>query len=589
MFMAGGEVICRSESSAVWSSQTSTHKFLSRPSFSADWGDYVSFAKHLRDRADADGSDLILVDTGDRVEGNGLYDASEPKGEYTFDIAKEQQIDLICSGNHELYKANSSNNEYYKTVPNFKENYIASNLDIHDPETGEVKPLAQRFRKFTTKNQGIRILAFGFIFDFTDNANNTIIQPVEETVKEDWFQEAIRDKELDLIVVIGHVAIRSKEYDAVFKAIRSVKWDIPIQFFGGHHHIRDYRIFDKKSTALASGRYMETIGFLSIKGINAGSKSLAKGLEFSRRYIDNNLYSLQHHSGKDEKSFPTEHGRNVTNAIQTARTTLNLDKLHGCSPEDFWVNRVPYPHEQSLFSLLEQLILPEQLQKSSRAKDGKKALAITNTGAMRFDIFKGPFTKDSVYLVSPFTSGIHYVKDVPLKVAHKLLSLLNNEGPIVAASDAAGLPDLWMLAPPEQLHRGRAQANEFSRVFESVWSRFSDQIQLHDDKNLIPGYTTKDDAGSDGDDTKHSPIKFYDVPNCIQAPIGYKLTDDELPEVVDVVYNEFLEKWILLALEYLGEKHSVNDTAPYIEGQMMTDVITNWISRRWSVDGNKCP
>ena len=146
----------------------------------------------MHKRADEDGSDLLLIDTGDRVEGNGLYDASDPKGEYTFDIFKHQDIDVITSGNHELYKSNSSENEYYNTVPNFKHSYIASNLDIQNPKTGELEPLAPRFRKFTTKNQGIRIISFGFLFNFHGNANNTVVQPVQDTVKEQWFQDAIR-------------------------------------------------------------------------------------------------------------------------------------------------------------------------------------------------------------------------------------------------------------------------------------------------------------------------------------------------------------------------------------------------------------
>ncbi|KAH0182742.1 hypothetical protein KCU86_g12777, partial [Aureobasidium melanogenum] len=86
---------------------TDTHGWhgghLQEPQYSADWGDYISFAHHLRQKADNDGSDLLLVDTGDRVEGNGLYDASNPKGQYTFDIFKHQNIDIITSGNHELY------------------------------------------------------------------------------------------------------------------------------------------------------------------------------------------------------------------------------------------------------------------------------------------------------------------------------------------------------------------------------------------------------------------------------------------------------------------------------------------------------
>ena len=209
-----------------------------RASFSADWGDYVSFAKHLRDKADADGSDLLVVDTGDRVEGNAIYDSSKPRGKFTYEIAKEQHIDLISSGNHELYKADTAQGEYYHTVPDFKGSYLASNLDIYDPKTGTLEPLAPRFKKFTTKNQGIRILAFGFIFDFTGNANNTVVQRVEDTVKENWFKEALKDKELDLIIVFGHVDIRSPEYALLFSTIRSAHWDTPIQFFGGHSHIR---------------------------------------------------------------------------------------------------------------------------------------------------------------------------------------------------------------------------------------------------------------------------------------------------------------------------------------------------------------
>lgn len=57
-----------------------------RASFSSDWGDYVSFAKHMREKADADGSDFLLVDTGDRVEGNAIYDSSKPRGKSVMTI-----------------------------------------------------------------------------------------------------------------------------------------------------------------------------------------------------------------------------------------------------------------------------------------------------------------------------------------------------------------------------------------------------------------------------------------------------------------------------------------------------------------------
>ncbi|KAK0662794.1 Uncharacterized protein DIS24_g1582 [Lasiodiplodia hormozganensis] len=539
----------------------------------------------MRDRADADGVDLLLVDTGDRVEGNGLYDASEPKGNYTFDIFKHQHIDVICSGNHELYKQNSSENEFYYTVPNFNDSYLASNLDIYNPETGELQPLAPRFKKFTTKNQGIRVLSFGFLFNFAGNANNTVVRSVEDTVKEKWFQDAIRDKDIDLILVIGHVALRTPEYEHIFKTIRSVRWDMPIQFFGGHAHVRDFKTFDAKSVAIASGRYMETIGFLSIDGLSTKkSEAQAAGLTFARRYIDNNLFSLYHHSGKNERTFSTREGKDVTKMITKARKELRLDDKHGCAPQNLWVNRAPFPANDSIFTWLQEHVLPTQLSNTSRIANDKKALIITNTGAMRFDIFKGPFTRDSTFLVSPFTSGFHYIKDVPYAEAQKVLQLLNDEGRVVQAFSEGPL-DPAVLAPPEQ-QSGRLSLGS-RRAFTSEIAEHS-RVQAPltpNDKpsDLIPGYTTIDDAGEDGDDTVHSAIKFFEVPNCIQAELGFNSTDpkEKRPEEVDLVFNEFLQPWILVALRYLGQEYNVSDTHPYMEGRSFTSIITDWVGAHW--------
>ncbi|KAJ9662243.1 hypothetical protein H2201_006173 [Coniosporium apollinis] len=555
---------------------------------------------HMRDRADADGSDLLLVDTGDRVEGNGLYDASEPKGLYTSDIFKEQDIDVICSGNHELYKQNSSKNEFHRTVPDFKGNYLASNLDIYNPETEKFEPLAPRFKKFITKNQGIRILAFGFLYDFAGNANNTVVRTIKETIREDWFQEAIRDRDVDLFLIIGHVPVRSPEYTLLFKTIRAVQWDVPIAFLGGHTHIRDYTTYDRKAAALESGRYMETIGFMSIDGLSTGGSSgiapapAKKGITFARRYVDNNLFSMYHHSRKNESTFPTEHGRNVSALIASSRKNLELDKLHGCAPRNLWVNRAPYPSDASIFTWLEKHVLPEQLS-SSAERDGRPALAITNTGAMRFDIFKGAFTKDSTFLVCPFTSGFRYVKDVPYGAASKVLSILNNEGPIMQEVEEKHGLQSWMLVSPEQsaARRGSVPTDDKERLVRGAGQQVPLSESRGEKLDLIPGYTTHDDAGDDGDDTLHSKIAFYNVPNCIQAPVNFPRKNAagvlQEPETVDLIYNEFIQVWVLQALKYLGEEYSSDDTEAYMEGKTFTDVITDWVSENWGTDGEVCP
>ena len=553
----------------------------------------------MHEKADDEGVDLLLVDTGDRVEGNGLYDASDPKGKYTLDIFAEQDIDVLCSGNHELYKSNSSEAEYSVTVPKFAGNYIASNLDIFDPKTGEQRPLAQRYKKFTTKNQGIRVLAFGFLFDFTGNANNTVVQKVEDAIKEGWFQQAIRDREVDLFLVIGHILLRSIEFASIFHAIREQNWDIPIQFFGGHTHIRDYAKYDSKAYALESGRYMETIGFMSITGLSTGGKETtisnapsgrdfkpSASPSFSRRYIDNNLFSFYHHTSLNETTFPTIHGRNVSSMISSAREKLELDKTFGCAPRDYWTNRVPYPSAQSIFSWLQDQVLPSKIHDPSRGDTPR--MLITNTGAIRFDIFEGPFTVDTTYTVSPFTSGFRYIKDVPFSVANRLLQILNQE-----------VPQLWPASqslayvspvPLGQTHLSNPLYNPHPYDQNPL-------TPLKDDKDLTPGYTTTDDAGTDGDDTIHAPITFYRVPNCIESRIAFPTisssetnpqtptsSQSKDPTSIDLIYVDFIESYILLALKFLGTDYEEKDTEVYMQGETLTSVISDWVGENWKCE-----
>jgi 2',3'-cyclic-nucleotide 2'-phosphodiesterase (5'-nucleotidase family) len=566
---------------------TDTHGWhgghLHEPQYSADWGDYISFSQHLRQKADNVGADLLVIDTGDRVEGNGLYDASDPKGKYTSSIFKHQHIDVITTGNHELYKASTSEAEYANRVPDFKDSYIASNVDIRNGK-GELVPLAARFRKFTTKNRGVRVLAFGFLYNFYGSANNTHVQKVEDTVQEDWFQDAIKDKEIDLYLVAGHVPVRdTPEFDAVYKAIRNANWDTPIVFFGGHTHIRDYRKWEKRAYGIESGRYMETIGFVSISDLGSDQQGKVKAEaspKFERMYIDNNLFSLHHHSGTNASNFPTELGRNVSAMIRDDRKKLKLDRTFGCAPHDFWLNRAEYPSKNSLLSLLEEKILPDTFTTANASEN--PAIVMTNSGAMRFDIFAGPFTIDTTYLVCPFTSGFRQIKNVPYEAATQVLPLLNNQGPIP-------LRDLLSFMKGEEgwgEHRLDDLVPHLPQTKSTHERRDIEQMPLGADKDKdepqVPGYTTHDDAGSDGDDTAHQPIVFYNVPNCVASNIGFDASDDgDKPETLDLVYNEFIQDWVLLALRYLGINYGEENTRTALEGTTFTDVISRWVERNW--------
>ncbi|EZF28028.1 hypothetical protein H112_00069 [Trichophyton rubrum D6] len=557
---------------------------LQEPSFSADWGDYISFTTRMREKAEAAGTDLLVVDTGDRVEGNGLYDSSDPKGVYASEFLKKQHIDLLCSGNHELYKQNTSEAEFRTTVPNFKGNYLASNIDIIDPESGEIVPLAQRFKKFTTKMQGIRIMAFGFLFDFKGNYNNTVVTPVEETIKQAWFQKAIRDRGVDLFLVIGHVPAKSREYAAIFTAIRSVQWDTPIQFFGGHHHIRDYVKYDNKAYSLASGRFMETIGFASLSGLSTAKKQTSAARAspvFTRRYIDNNLFSLYYHSGHDESTFHTPEGKKVTEDIRKARSVLKLDHVYGCAPKTLWMSRAKYPSDDSIYSWLEKEVLPSSLRPHLR--ENTTGLAIINTGGIRFDIFKGPFTQDGAYIVSPFTNEFRYMKDVPYDKAVMVLKVLNKATNIL--TQAGFMPrDSSSLSPPEQWSRTE---DFIAKAVHIPLSQGADNeqnpLQDGDEPTLTPGYTTKDDGGTDGDDTVHTPVSFYRAPNCIMATITNDDDSSSTSNVVDLLYLDFLEPWVTVATKIVGiDFDPKKDAEAFMPGVQMRTMLTAWASQHWS-------
>lgn len=527
----------------------------------------MSFTTRVREKVEAQGQDLLVIDTGDRVEGNGLYDSSEPKGIYLSDILRHQHIDLLTSGNHELYKQNTSEAELLVTVPNFRGNYLASNIDIIHPTTKELVPLAPRFKKFTTKKQGIRIIAFGFLFDFTGNYNNTVVQKVSSTIKEDWFQEAIRDKEVDLFLVIGHVPVHSPEYRAIFKEIRGIRWDTPIQFFGGHQHVRDYARYDSKSFGLASGRFMETVGFMSIDGLaNKNSHQSAAQPIFKRRYIDNNLFSYYHHTGLNEETFPTEKGLNVSRLIAKARTDLQLDHIHGCAPHDYWMSRVKYPDPSNIYTWLETQVLGD-------VKDDSRvdmfALVLVNTGAIRFDLFQGPFTQDTTFIVSPFTSGFRYVKDVPYDKALLVVDVLNEQRQILSTKEASSFTPM---APPERL----AYPED---VIAQKLSSVDEQIPMSG-PSLVPGYTTQDDAGTDGDDTIHSPISFYRVPNCIRYLRSANAS--EVPKKVDLVYIDFIEKYVAMAAKFAGlDVDFAKESDVYMPQISFTNLILNWVKTHW--------
>lgn len=118
------------------------------------------------------GVDLLLVDSGDRVDGNGLVDAQpppHPKGYTALSFFTQIPYDLVTTGNHELYRYPVAKYAREVLSEKYGEKWVVSNVNItlENGKTGEKEEvlLGNRLRKFETE-MGRKVTAFGPLFDF---------------------------------------------------------------------------------------------------------------------------------------------------------------------------------------------------------------------------------------------------------------------------------------------------------------------------------------------------------------------------------------------------------------------------------------
>ena len=325
-------------------------------------------------------------------------------------------------GNHELYVTDIAYETFNQFSKVYGERYLTSNVQILNNSTGQFEYIGNKFRYFTTAH-GLRIMSFGVLYDFTGNSNVSKVIKAADLVKESWFIDAVQYSEpIDLFLVIGHNPIRptvgGSTFGTLYKAIRALRPTIPIQAFGGHTQIRDFTVFDQISTGIESGRYCETVGWVSMSGINsstfngnmkprgvpnptqpaikvnasdsAASSGSSSSLLYERRYLDFNRLTFAFHAvGSQSNTFDYHSGERVTELITTDRKELNLTALYGCAPATYCQSCKPFGAEGNIFPLL-STALSATVINQSRADIPR--FIILNTGSVRFDLVEGPFT-----------------------------------------------------------------------------------------------------------------------------------------------------------------------------------------------------
>ncbi|KAG0224928.1 hypothetical protein BGW42_004754 [Actinomortierella wolfii] len=522
------------------------------PSYSADFGDFASFVSHMRDQATHRRRDLFVVDSGDLHHGTGLADASKPEGKASDPIFEKLYYDLLTPGNHELYYDELVDTMYKTYAPRWGRRYLTSNIFFKDIHTNETVPLGKQYTTFRGK-----FGTYGFMFNYKTPASNAVVEFSNDTVQKPWFQQSLKE-ECDIIVVMGHNPIRSPETKVVVDAIRTVHPAKPILVFGGHNHIRDFTQYDARAAGLSAGRYLETVGWMSVEGIhdpscnganNVEAACTNKNLTFHRRYLDTNLYTYKFHSlSHQQQEFDTWRGSKITEEIALARRELQLSKVLGRAPMDYYITKVPFDHPQNLLRLLQDEVL-ETVLLPSRPNPG---MVVLPTGAIRYDIDKGDFTVDDAYVVCPYSFRFVYVTT---KAAHAklLVPAMNN-----------------FTEPTGSRKKPQAQ---------SAGVKWITHPMAPMQENLTPGYVTKDDYGTGGDDWPHAAVPSYDdAPLNVASPLPEGLANDT---IVDVVFGDYYTKPLMAALKSI-DPNTTSVPEPYREDLTLAEMWIRFAQLKWN-------
>ncbi|KAG1905071.1 Metallo-dependent phosphatase-like protein [Suillus fuscotomentosus] len=486
---------------------TDTHGWLlghqktswAEPYYSGDLGDFASFVTHMKQIALHKDVDLLLIDTGDLHDGTGLSDGYPPgdvDAHESNKFVERLPYDLMTIGNHELYVYADTYDMYTNFVPHLAGRYLTSNVNItvfNSDGKPESVPVGNRYTKFTTR-KGRRITSLGVIFDFTGNDVNTTVQAVGDMVKEQWFVEAIAE-EPDAFVLIGHMPVSNDSWPTVVNAVRAVHPLTPILIFGGHTHIRDCRQYDGRSMGIESGRYMETIGWMSAD-LDA-AKDNRDNVTFTRRYLDQNRVTYEYHTRSSNRTFDTIHGRSITHGLQELAARFNLSYLYGTAGQDYTLTYNPYPSNGSLVSFFVEDAIPYALA-INNTRASIPNIIIIDSWALRFDLLKGSFTKNDQLTIMPYQDSFLYIANVTSGIANQLLPAMNK-----------------LMA----IQRKRDETQAVFSSYEVDDTRDSASLEEIDVRpgaggQASFGYVTRDSCpdADNADDTLHIPLPHYPVP-----------------------------------------------------------------------------
>lgn len=320
---------------------------------------------------------------------------------------------------------------------------------------------------------GTRVLVLGYIYNFLQNANNTQIVFMNQSVLLPTFKQAMNEPAIDLIVVPCHIDPQSGvELSQLYQAIRAARPSTPLGTIGsprsplsarpvarpsrpsplsvllsGHRHVTYFKQYDPNAFTLESGKYFEVVGDISftLSG-DPGDRQLNA---LSYRWVPTALSQFSAMANVSEDEFLTPHGAMVKEMIRNYSTSLDLDQVYGCSPLTY----SPYTWDasNSFFQLYVERVVPSMVFDASLPHT---QVFIANSFTLRWYLYQGPVNKNDIYTVLPFNDTFYGVFSVMGSDLQTLITKLRSKSAAHLAEEPAAPPSpmATIRSMPRQRH-----------------------------------------------------------------------------------------------------------------------------------------
>jgi hypothetical protein len=304
----------------------------------------------------------------------------------------------------------------------------------------------------------------------------------------------------------------------------------------------------------------------------------ASSLLYSRRYLDWNRMTFEHHSkGSQIQEFSTHNGAILTDRITYARKTLKLNELYGCAPRTYCTDCRPDGDPGNIFTLINDALATVVVNKTRSAIP---RIILHEGGNVRYDLVQGPFTYDDLFVVVPFKNTYRFIPDVPYTNAAQILPILN------AGAQYKHKRSTYYFDPQSSSSVGE-ECSDLHLTTGSLSRRSVPEIKYQ--TAVSPGYKTIDHFGSDGDDTPHSSMGNNTRKNSYEARAAFPI-DGSSPKTVDVVFMNFVEKEILSALKKTGLTYTPADVSLYMPSNFTSNTyLGEYAKLKWQDNIHDCP